>query len=105
MPRFELTTYSPYSPIALVTPAGPLTAPRVQLRCYLRLPNVLAPRDAVLDTGAPFSIFPEEVWRPLRVGVEFEWQPFALGFAPPAARTPGWTFTYQFALFAPGRLA
>jgi len=39
------------------------------------------------------------VWRPLRAGVEFEWLPFALGFSLPAARTPGWTFTYQFARF------
>lgn len=99
MPRVELTAYGPYSPLPLVAPAGPLLAPRVQFRCFLRLPNVLAPRDAVIDTGAPFTIFPEEVWRPLRAGTDFEWLPFAPGFAPPAARTPGWTFTYRFARF------
>src|SRR5438067_10910209 len=76
-----------------------MPVPRVQLRCLLRVPGTPIPRDAILDTGAPLTCFPERIWQPFREGVDFEWCPFAPGVQPPAGQMAGWRFTFRMARF------
>lgn len=100
MPIIRLTTGQWANPLDVDLPGGgSLAVHQPQFRCLLRLPNALLPKDAVIDTGAPFTFFPEEVWRPLRVGVDYEWLPFATNTSPPPARIAGWQFTFRIARF------
>lgn len=98
MPRIELTSFGRYTYIPVEEPGGtPLNLPRIQFRCWLRLPGVLFPRDAIIDTGSPFTWLPEEAWENLTVGVDYEELPFPQGYPPPRGQTAGWSFTFRFA--------
>ncbi len=77
---------------------GTLAVPCVQFRCLLEVPGFLLPRDAIIDTGAPLTIFPQKVWFQFRAGIDFDFLPF-VGSNPPAARIAGWQFTFQIARF------
>ncbi|QDU24266.1 hypothetical protein [Urbifossiella limnaea] len=100
MPSVRLSVQATGPVLPAVSPTvGLVDVHRPQFRCLLRLPNTLLPRDAVIDTGAPLICFPEDLWRPFRVGVDFEWLPFAPGPAPPAGRLVGWQFTFRMARF------
>jgi hypothetical protein len=74
-----------------------LLLPRVQFRCWLRLPNLTMPRDGIIDTGSPLTWFPEAIWQRFRPGVDFEELPFAAGYTPPRGQTAGWNFTFRMA--------
>ena len=76
---------------------GQLLIPRLQFRCWVRLPNSLLPRDGIIDTGSPFSWFPEDIWSRFRPGIEFEWLPFPSGYQAPIARTATWAFRFRMA--------
>jgi len=78
---------------------GAVRVPVPQFRCLVQLPGGLFPKDAVIDTGAPITWFPENVWRPLRDGVDFEWLGFPPGVPPPVARISSWQFTYRMVRF------
>ncbi len=98
MPQLRLMSYTPFAPIPVDEPNGNrLLIPRIQFRCWVRLPNVFFPRDGIVDTGSPFTWFPEEVWQTLRPGIDYEWLPFASGYSPRRAQTAGWNFTYRMA--------
>lgn len=102
MPRLALQPFALGNPIPLAPAGGALAAPRVQFRCWVRLPGHATPRDGIVDTGAPFSWLPEALWQRLRPGTDFEWLPFAPGYGPPRAVTAGWGFSFRFArLLAP----
>ena len=74
-----------------------LLVPRLQFRCLVRLPNTFLPRDGIIDTGSPFSWFPEAVWSHFQPGIDFEWLPFEMGYTSPRAHTVGWAFTFRMA--------
>src|SRR5207248_2928293 len=98
MPQIRLTSHTPLVPMPVVEPAGVrLLVPRTQLLCLVRLPNLLMPLDGVVDTGSPFTWFPEAVWSRLRPGIDFEEMPFEAGYTPPRTQTAGWTFTFRMA--------
>jgi hypothetical protein len=98
MPRLQLLSYSPYAPMPVREPGGRrLLIPRLQFQCLVRLPNTFLPRDGIIDTGSPFSWFPEGVWSQFQPGIDFEWLPFDTGFTPPRAQTVGWAFTFRMA--------
>src|SRR5262249_15236376 len=98
MPQLLLMSYNPFASIPVDEPSGNrLLIPRIQFRCWLRLPGVIFPRDVIIDTGAPFTCFPEDVWQPLHAGVDYEWLAFPTGYTPPRAQTVGWNFTFRFA--------
>lgn len=100
MPQIELVPYTRYAPIPGDEPGGiPRLLPRVQFRCWMRVPGSPIPRDGIIDTGSPFTWLPEEVWQPLRLGVDYEWLPFAAGYPAPRAQTAGWSFSFRFARF------
>lgn len=100
MPTIRLSAQNAAQPVSVVAPTGAaVTVPFPQLVCLLRLPGVLLPRDAVIDTGAALIWVPEDVWRPLRAGVEFDWLPFAPGAQPPTGQLARWRFTFQMARF------
>ena len=98
MPRIRLASHAPHLPMPVEEPTGTrLLVPRLQLLCWVRLPNLLMPLDGILDTGSPFSWFPEAVWSRLRPGVDFEELQFEAGYAPPRALAAGWSFTFRIA--------
>jgi hypothetical protein len=100
MPRMRLTALGVAAGLPVREPNGAaLLLPRVQLRCLLRLPNVLVPRDGIIDTGSPFSWFPEALWSQFRRGTDYEELPFEAGIAVPRGRTAGWNFTFRFVRF------
>jgi hypothetical protein len=100
MPQMLLTSYNPYAPIQVNEPNGNrLHLPRIQFRAWLRLPGIMFPRDAIIDTGSPFTWFPEDVWQSLRVSVDYEWLAFPTGCTPPRGLSVGWNFTFRFARF------
>jgi hypothetical protein len=74
-----------------------LLVPRLQLVCYVRLPNLLMPLDGIIDPGSPLSWFPEAVWSRLRPGIDFEELPFEAGYMPPRAQAAGWSFSFRVA--------
>lgn len=77
----------------------PVPVFRPQFRCLISLPNTLLPQDGVIDTGAPFTCFPEDLWTRFRVGVDFEWLSFPAGTATPTGTMANWRYTFQFARF------
>src|SRR5207249_2002979 len=98
MPQFRLTPFQPGPPIPVELPSGgQLLAPWVQFRCWVGLPGFLTPRDAVVDTGSPFTWMPEALWSQFQPGIDFEWLPYPSGYAPPAGQVVGWTFRFRFA--------
>lgn len=99
MPTLRLTTAQWANAFDVVATGGPLSVPQVQFRCFVRFPNSLLPKDAVIDTGAPLTFVPEDVWRPLRPGMDYEWLPFVPGAVPPLARLAGWQFAFEMARF------
>lgn len=100
MPTLRLSTHST-GPVLSVTSLalGRVDVHRPQFRCLLRLPNTLLPRDAVIDTGSPLVCFPEDIWKPFRHGVDFEWLPFDPGVTPPFGQVVGWAFPFRLARF------
>ncbi len=97
MPRIRLISSTTGS-LPVVEPGGiRRLLPRTQLLCWVRLPNLLTPRDGIIDTGSPFSWFPQNVWEKFRPGIDFEELPFEAGYTPPRVRTAGWTFTFRMA--------
>ncbi|MCI0705657.1 MAG: hypothetical protein L0241_31745 [Planctomycetia bacterium] len=100
MPTIRLVTGQWANPLDVDLPAGgSLSIPQPQFRCLLRLPNQVLPKDAIIDTGAPLTCIPQDIWDSLRVGVDYEWLPFAAGMQPPSARIAGWQFTFRIARF------
>jgi hypothetical protein len=97
MPRIKLTTYFPNLPMPVVSATTTLLIPRPQLRCLVRLPNTLMPRDGIIDTGSPLTWFPEAVWSRLQEGIDYEWLDFPPGYSPPRVQTAGWTFNFRIA--------
>jgi hypothetical protein len=85
----------PVSPAA----GGTLHVPRQQLRCLVRLPRFLPPQDGVIDTGAPLTCFPKEVWERFAEGRDYEWLPFEAGFVPPLGQMVGWRYSFRVARF------
>jgi hypothetical protein len=63
----------------------------------VRVPGLLFPRDGIIDPGSPFTWVPQEIWRHLQPGVDFEELPFEAGYTPPRGQTAGWNFTFRFA--------
>jgi hypothetical protein len=57
----------------------------------------MMPRDGIIDTGSPLSLFPESVWSRFEPGIDFEWLSFAPGFSPPRGQSARWTFTFRIA--------
>jgi hypothetical protein len=72
-------------------------APRDQLRCSTALSGSNHLFDAILDTGAPLTIFPEEVWQHFVRGADYELLPLPVGT--PQARVAGWQFAFHLARF------
>jgi hypothetical protein len=99
MPTVRLSTVPRGRPFTVVPRPGRLLIPRVQLRCLIRVPNVLLPRDGVIDTGAPLTHFPQAIWTAFREGIDFEWLPFPSGGQPPTGQVVNWRFTYRMARF------
>jgi hypothetical protein len=99
MPVLRLSTGNWALPLTASDPRGaPVPIFRPQFRCFIRLPNALLPRDALIDTGAPMTCLPERTWRSLRDGVDFEW--LSLPTGPNASGVmAGWQYTFRLARF------
>ncbi|MDB5307029.1 MAG: hypothetical protein JWO38_1231 [Gemmataceae bacterium] len=100
MSTLRLSVHST-GPVLAITPPGRgrVDVYRPQFRSLLRLPNTLLPRDVVIDTGAPLICFPEDLWKPFQVGIDFEWLPFPRGVVPPVGRMAGWQYPFRMAHF------
>src|ERR1700722_1754492 len=98
MPQIQLYSHvlGPQIPLQPNSTPG-LLIPRLQFRCWVRLPNSIMPRDGIIDTGSPLSWFPESVWSNFQQGTDFDWLPFPTGYTPPRVRTAGWTFNFRIA--------
>ncbi len=99
MPTVRLATLATGPALQLTGSAGPTAVSRVQLRALLRVPGVVFPRDAIIDTGAPFTCFPQQIWSPFQEGTDFEWCPFDPAIPAPSARVTDWTFGFRVARF------
>ena len=99
VPTIRLATFATGPALQLTGPGGPPAVPRVQLRALLRVPEAVFPRDAVIDTGAPFTCFPQVPWTGFRQGIDSEWCPFDPAVPPPAARIAEWAFGFRIARF------
>jgi hypothetical protein len=96
MPQIELIPFGQRTHVPVDEPSGNrLHLPRVQCRCWMRLPNLTMPRDGIIDTGSPFTWFPEAIWQHFRSGLDFEELPFEAGYVPPRGQTAGWNFTFR----------
>lgn len=106
MPRLRLSSVSPGRPVPVDDPAvGRLLLPRPQFCCLAALPGRSPLYDAVIDTGSPYTWFPEAIWGGLQAGSDFEWLPYPVGYVAPAGVATGWTFRFRFArLLGPIRL-
>ena len=97
MPEIRLSTFGSRATIPVRDPnGGQLELPRVQFRCWVRLPGLTMPRDGIIDTGSPFTWLPHDIWKHFRAGADYEELPFPVGYHPPRAQTAGWNFTYRF---------
>lgn len=100
MPVVRLFVVDIARPSAVVLPGGrTLDVPKYQFRCVLDLPGPPGPVDGVIDTGASLTFVPEDIWRHLRPGIDFEWLPFVPGAAPPTGQFVGWSFAFRMARF------
>ena len=99
MPSIGLSAYAPGPAIDVTTRTGPLQLPRLQFRCYVRLPGSSVSRNGIIDTGSPYSWVPRDIWLPLRPGIDFEWLPFAGGQRPPVSKMAGWSSGFRMARF------
>jgi len=98
MPQIRLSTHVLGRPLPVEPNVGSgILIPRLQFRCWVRLPNTFMPRDGIIDTGSPLTWFPEDVWSPFQHGRDFEWLPFAPGYTPPRGQTGGWAFSFRMA--------
>lgn len=95
--RLAVSFVGPMMPVTLPV-GGRLDVPRARFHCLVQVPQALMPFDAVIDTGAPLSCFPNAVWRQFVEGVDYEWLPFA-GGTPPSGRVVGWLFNFRMARF------
>jgi hypothetical protein len=77
---------------------GILDIPRLRFHCLIEVPGFLLPREALIDTGAPLTIFPEKIWSKFQFGTDYDILPLVGAPAAPA-RVLGWQFTYQIARF------
>jgi hypothetical protein len=59
----------------------------------------MLPQDALIDTGAPLTCFPEKVWSSFLAGTDFEWLSFPAGTPPPIGVMSNWQYTFQLARF------
>lgn len=99
MPVLRLTTGNWTGPGTAFAPNGvPVPIFRPQFRCFVRLPNALLPQDALIDTGAPMTCFPERIWSVCRAGVDFEWLTLPPGPVPTGVMA-GWRYTFRLARF------
>lgn len=98
MPQIRLSSIQPGPPIPVELPTGDrLLLPRIQYRCWVKLPGFLMPRDAIIDTDSPWTWMPESLWSQFQVGVDFEWLPFPAGYQAPSGQSAGWTFRFRIA--------
>ncbi len=97
MPIIRLSTVETGTAMPVVEPTGRRLIPRLQLRCLVRLPNSPLPKDGIIDTGSPFTWFPEAIWSRFQPGIDFEELPFEPGYTPPRGQTAGWRFTFRMA--------
>ncbi|MBA4065174.1 MAG: hypothetical protein C0501_15955 [Isosphaera sp.] len=89
-----LTDLAPHDPSG-----NPVPVPRPQLRCLVKLPGALLPQDGVIDTGAPLTTVPEDLWRPLQAGTDYEWLIFPPGTPTPVGVMAHWRYTFRLARF------
>jgi hypothetical protein len=100
VPRIQLTPHGRGAPFPIDDPnGGRVLLPRVQLRCWVQLPGLSGARDGIIDTGSPYTWFPDDIWRHLVPGTDFEWLPFAANYQPPLLQTAGWSGPFRFARF------
>ena len=100
MPVLRLTAGNWGSPIPVITPQGmSLPVYRPQFRCLLGLPSRLTPLDAIIDTGAPLTYFPQSLWSRFRLGIDFELLTYPPGTATPTGQLLEWQFTFHMARF------
>src|SRR4051794_40229831 len=100
MPTLRLTTGNWINlPTAFDPRGAPVPVYRPQFRCLVGLPSTLLPQDGVIDTGAPFTSFPEDMWKRFRVGIDFEWLSFPAGIPTPTGTMANWRYAFQFARF------
>jgi hypothetical protein len=98
VPQIQLSTYGAHLALPVRDSLGqPLALPRVQLRCWLRVPGLGGPRDGIIDTGSPYSWLPEPLWQHWRAGTDYEVLPFETGFPVPRGRTAGWSYSFRMA--------
>lgn len=76
---------------------GVLNIPLTRFRCLVEVVGRYALHEAIIDTGAPLTIFPQKVWSQFRAGIDFAFLPFAT--PAPQAGVVGWRFTYHMAQF------
>jgi hypothetical protein len=96
MPTIDLKSIGAHVPLPVIDSTGTrLLLPRLQLRCWVRLPNTFMPRDGIIDPGSPFTWLSQDVWKVFRAGVDFEELPFEAGYVAPRGQTAGWNFTFR----------
>lgn len=100
MPTLQLDAGNWGHTFPVLTPqGGTLTVWRPQFRCLLGVPNRMAPLDAIIDTGASLTCFPESLWNVFREGTDFEWLPYPPGATPPTGQLLRWRYTFRMARF------
>ncbi len=52
---------------------GTIYLPQRRVRAWVRLGREILPREAVVDTGAPASIFSQQVWRTFHANSDIVW--------------------------------
>jgi hypothetical protein len=72
--------------------------PVYRLRLWVRVGGEYAQRQAVLDTGAPLTIFSKQVWAPLHARGAIEWISPAPAAGQPLSRTTVLHGTYPIRL-------
>lgn len=99
MPTLALTS-ARLGPAISTRDASGATVSIAPTRLYalLEVPGLLLPRDAIVDSGSPLTVFPEAIWSLCQPGRDFELLPF-VGRPPQPARVLGWSFTFRIARF------